>query len=55
VCELDSSGAVTATNTFGAAGLLSRHTSSDSLFYSFDPAGNVAQVQDSNASVLLSY
>ena len=32
-----------ATNTFGGAGLLSRHTSTGSTFYTFDERGNVAQ------------
>ncbi len=43
VCELDGTGAVTATNTFGANGLLSRHTSAGSVFYACDLSGNVAQ------------
>lgn len=43
VCEMDASGAVTATNTFGGSGLLSRHTSAGSTFYTFDERGNVAQ------------
>ncbi len=54
VCELNSSGAVTATNTFGAAGLLSRHTSS-SLFYSFDPTGNVAETHNSSGTPQVAY
>jgi RHS repeat-associated protein len=54
VCELNSSGTVTATNTFGAAGLLSRHTSS-SLFYSFDPAGNVAETHNSSGTPQVAY
>ena len=43
VCEMDSSGNVTATNTFGGSGLLSRHTGAGSTFYTFDERGNVAQ------------
>ena len=43
VCELDSTGAVTATNTFGVNGLLSRHTGAGSAFYACDLSGNVAQ------------
>jgi RHS repeat-associated protein len=55
VCELNSSGTVTATNTFGAAGLLARHTSSGSLFYSFDTAGNVAETHNSSGTPQLAY
>jgi len=43
VCELDASGGVTATNTFGAHGLVSRAMSAGSTFYTFDPQGGVAQ------------
>ena len=43
VCEIDSSGTVTATNTFGGHGLLSRNASSATVFYTFDPQGGVAQ------------
>lgn len=43
VCELSSSGAVTATNTFGPNGLISRHTSSGSIFYAFDAHGSVCE------------
>jgi len=53
--ELNSSGAVTAVNTFGAGGLLSRHTSAGSVFYQFDPQGNVAQRLDSNQNVLTTF
>jgi RHS repeat-associated protein len=48
VCELSSSGAVTATDTFGADGLISRHTSSGSVFYEFDLSGNVAERRTSS-------
>jgi hypothetical protein len=41
--ELNASSTVTAVNTFGANGLLSRRESGSSTFYTFDPQGNVAQ------------
>jgi hypothetical protein len=49
VCELNSSGSLTAVNTFGANGLLSRRVSSTSTFYTFDNQGAVAQRLDSSA------
>jgi len=52
VCELGSSGNVTATNTFGANGLVSRHSGGNSVFYTFDPSGNVAQRFDSSFNIL---
>ncbi|HET6382389.1 MAG TPA: RHS repeat-associated core domain-containing protein, partial [Armatimonadota bacterium] len=55
VIELNSSGAVSAVNTFGATGLLSRHTSSGSVFYQFDPQGSVAQRLDANQNVLSTF
>ena len=42
VCELSSTGSLLATNTFGANGLVSRHTAA-SEFYAFDPQGSVTQ------------
>jgi len=45
-CELDSSGNVIATNTFGPTGLLSRRTAAGSTFYTFDPQGSVNQRTD---------
>lgn len=54
VCELNSSGTVTATNTFGVGDLLSRNTSTGSVFYTFDPSGNVAQRLNGSAGVLSS-
>src|SRR5436309_14989116 len=42
VIEMDGSGNVTATNTFGFNGLVSRHTASGSTFYCFDHQGSVA-------------
>jgi RHS repeat-associated protein len=55
VLEENSSGTVTATNTFGANGLLSRNTSSGSTFYTFDQQGNTAQRLDSSQNVLTSH
>jgi RHS repeat-associated protein len=52
VVELNSSGAVIATNTFTSQGLISRRVSSVSVLYVFDSEGNVAQRTDSSASVL---
>ena len=49
VCELNTSGAVVATNSFGARGLASRHSSAGSTFYDFDLSGNVAQRLSSGA------
>ncbi len=43
IIEMDSTGAVTAVNTHGANGLVSRHASTGSVFYTFDRQGNVAQ------------
>jgi RHS repeat-associated protein len=53
VCEMDAQGNITAVNTFGANGLLSRRTVSTGAtdFYTFDPQGSVAQVQDSSSTV----
>jgi RHS repeat-associated protein len=52
VVELDASGNVIATNTFSAAGLTSRRAGSSTVFYSFDPEGNVSQRSDSGGSIL---
>ena len=43
--ELDASGSIQALNTFGANGLVSRHTTATgaSVFYTFDERVNVAQ------------
>ena len=51
-CELDGSGNVLVTNTFGPTGLLSRHASSGSVFYTFDAQGSVSQRTDSGGNVL---
>jgi RHS repeat-associated protein len=50
VCEMNSSGTITATNTYGLAGLISRHTASGSTFYEFDPQGTVVQRLNSAGS-----
>ena len=55
VVEIDSSGSVTATTTFGANGLVSRQASSASAFYSFDSEGNVSQRSDVSGGVLSNY
>ena len=52
VCELDSSGNVIATNTFGTDGLVSRTDSSGSKYYTFDPNGNVTQIVDNSGNVV---
>ena len=52
VCELDALGNVTAINTFGVNGLLSRHSSRGGTFYTFDTQGSVAQRLDSQNNVL---
>lgn len=55
VVEMDDSGVVTAVNTFGPTGLLSRRegplASGTSKFYTFDPQGNVSQVLGASGSV----
>lgn len=55
IIELDSVGSVTATNTFGARGLVSRRAGADSAFYTFDPQGGVAQKLDANQAVVSSH
>ena len=53
VCELNSSGTVTAVNTFGATGLVSRTLpTSGTTFYAFDERGNVAHRVTSGGTVL---
>jgi RHS repeat-associated protein len=54
VCELNSGGAITATNTFAADGLVSRNTSSGSTFYEFDPQGTVAERLNSSGTCTIS-
>ena len=58
VCEVDANGNVTAVNTFGATGLLSRHTNGTgggSVFYGFNPQGSVSVRLDSGGNVLSSH
>jgi RHS repeat-associated protein len=45
---------VTAENTFGPAGLISRHVGSARTFYAFDPTGNTAERLDYDGTVLSS-
>ena len=52
VVELDNSGSVVSTNTFGAIGLVSRRTGSASSFYVFDSEGNVSQKLDAIGNTL---
>jgi RHS repeat-associated protein len=54
VVELDAAGNVAATNTFGAAGLLSRRSGGASTFYTFDERGSVVQRLDGAAGVVSS-
>ena len=54
VVEETSTGAVAASNTFGADGLISRRTSGGSVFYTFDERGNVSQRTSSAGAVLSS-
>ena len=44
---------MTATNTWGASGLLSRRTGTTSQFYTFDPSGNLAQRLNTNDTVAM--
>ncbi len=52
IAELDANGNLQAVNTFGAQGLVSRHTAATnaSVFYTFDERGNVAQRLDGGGS-----
>ena len=56
IIELEASGAHTATNTFGAHGLVSRYRNSNGsrIFYTFDAQGSVAQRLDLYGNVLTS-
>jgi RHS repeat-associated protein len=54
ICELNSSGTVTATNTFTFTGLVSRNTSAGSTFYEFDPQGTVAERLNSGSCTISS-
>lgn len=53
--ELDGSGNLSAVNTWGAYGLVSRRTAGSSVFYTFDPQGSVAQRLDTAGTVLSSH
>jgi RHS repeat-associated protein len=55
IIELNGSGAVSATNTFGLNGLVSRRSGSNSTFYSFDSEGNVVHRSDGSGAVLTNY
>ena len=55
VVELDATGAVSATNTVGANGLVSRNTFAGSVFYTFDERGTTAQRLGGSATVLSSH
>ena len=50
VCELDASGNIIATNTWGVSGLVARTTPARTVCYAFDPQGNVSQAIDPNAA-----
>ena len=52
LCEMDSAGNVTAVNTAGKQGLISRHTSIGSVYYAFDLRGNTVTRLDSSRNVL---
>ncbi|MCA1568612.1 MAG: RHS repeat-associated core domain-containing protein [Acidobacteria bacterium] len=56
VVEMEASGALTATNTFGAHGLVSRYRNGfgSRIFYTFDAQGSVAQRLDLYGNVLSS-
>ena len=51
ICEFNASGSLVATNTFSANGLVSRRTMGISIFYTFDPQGNVAQRLNNSGNV----
>lgn len=55
VCEFNGAGTLTATNTFGANGLVSRTEGGSTVYYSFDPQGSVAQRHDSTGAALTTY
>ena len=64
ICELNASGYIIATNTFGPTGLVSRHeytvnsnggvTGSQHFYYTFDPLGHVCQIQNAGGTVIAS-
>jgi len=51
VSEYSGAGTLLATNTLGASGVASRHTSAGSTFYAFDERGNVSQRLSSAGAV----
>ena len=55
IVELDSTGSLTATNSFADNGLVSRREGSTSAFYSFDSEGNVAERSDAGGIVLVDH
>jgi RHS repeat-associated protein len=57
IVELDVSGNVSATNTFGTNGLVSRRTAGtgNSVFYTFDERGNTVQRLNSSGTILTSH
>jgi RHS repeat-associated protein len=50
ICELNSSGTVTATNTYTLNGLVSRNSAAGSTFYEFDEQGSVAERLNSSGA-----
>ncbi len=55
ICEMDSSGSVKSTNTFGVAGLESRRTNGGSVFYVWDERGSPSQRRDSAGTAISSH
>ncbi len=55
VCELDNAGNVTAANTWGANGLISRRAGGNSTFYTFDERGTTSQRHDASGNVITSH
>jgi RHS repeat-associated protein len=51
VCEMDSTGNVTAVNTFGRDGLVSRDTAAGEQVYAFDPQGSAALALSTSGAV----
>jgi RHS repeat-associated protein len=55
VLETNQNGTVTAVNTYGPNGLLSRHTSSGTTYYTFDLQGSVTQRLNSTGGLMDSH
>ncbi len=53
--EYDSAGTVTAVNTWGANGLVSRRSGESSVHYTWDAQGSLAQRLDGTGAVLTSH